>query len=134
TRSDEFADRFAREAAMRVDIDNPTDADRECVDVRELVEALTVEELAQAADDQYKSGNPEYWLAKPLTNVDETPEFLIRFAQLLDALRPLPGMRVLDFGAGTCWTTRYLTQLGYEVVALDVSPPALALGRHLFER
>jgi SAM-dependent methyltransferase len=43
-------------------------------------------------------------------------------------------MTVLDFGAGTCWTSRFLTQLGCRVKAVDVSPTALDLGRRLFER
>src|SRR5918998_596913 len=55
-------------------------------------------------------------------------------AQLLGVLRPLPGMRVVDFGAGTCWSTRWLTQLGCSTVAVDVSQAALDVGRQLFER
>ncbi|WP_255375793.1 class I SAM-dependent methyltransferase [Saccharomonospora sp. CUA-673] len=43
-------------------------------------------------------------------------------------------MTVLDFGAGTCWTSRWLTQLGCRVIASDISPSALELGRHLYER
>jgi SAM-dependent methyltransferase len=105
------------------------------VDVRELLATLSIEELAEAADDYYRAmGNPEYYLAKPLTNIDEAPDFLICFGQMLAGLRPVPGMVVLDFGAGTCWTSRWLTQMGYEVIALDVSKAALELGRQLYER
>jgi SAM-dependent methyltransferase len=105
------------------------------VDVRHLLATLSVEELAKAADDYYRvMGNPEYYLAKPLTNIDEAPDFLICFGQILAGLRPVPGMVVLDFGAGTCWTSRWLTQMGYEVIALDVSEVALELGRQLYER
>jgi SAM-dependent methyltransferase len=43
-------------------------------------------------------------------------------------------MRVIDFGAGTGWSTRWLTQLGCEVVAVDVSPLALDVARLRFER
>ena len=73
------------------------------VDVRELLQTLSVEELSEAADDYYRKNleNVDYFFAKPLTSIDETPDFTISFAQVLAGVRPLPGMRVLDFGAGT---------------------------------
>lgn len=105
------------------------------IDVRDLLATLSVEELAKSADAYFQQmGNPEYYLAKPLTNVDEAPDFLICFGQLVAGLRPLPGMTVLDFGAGTCWTSRWLSQLGCAVIASDVSGTALDLGRTLYER
>src|SRR5437879_5980673 len=44
------------------------------------------------------------------------------------------GAVVLDFGAGSCWTSRYLSQLGCRVIALDVSPTALRYGQELYAR
>lgn len=153
TRSPEFAARFERRWGHQPSRGNgagsapappaPSDSQAEPgpggearVDVRELIEKLSVEELAAAADDYYQKNisNPDYYFAKPLTNVDEAPDFLICFAEILAGLRPVPGMVVLDFGAGTCWTSRWLTQLGYEVIASDVSETALDVGRQLFER
>jgi SAM-dependent methyltransferase len=106
------------------------------VDVKDLLQDYTVEQLAEAADEYYVKNvaNSDYYFAKPLTNVDECPDFLICFAQMVGGLRPLPGMRVLDFGAGTGWTSRFLTQLGCEVIAVDVSPTALKIAEQLFER
>jgi SAM-dependent methyltransferase len=43
-------------------------------------------------------------------------------------------MSVLDFGAGTCWSSHLLTQLGCEVTALDVSQTALKIGQELYRR
>jgi 2-polyprenyl-3-methyl-5-hydroxy-6-metoxy-1,4-benzoquinol methylase len=43
-------------------------------------------------------------------------------------------MKILDFGAGSCWSSRYLTQLGLEVIALDVSASVLKIGQELFAR
>jgi SAM-dependent methyltransferase len=132
--SPEFADRL--EGRVRsIDAQSPRRRG-EVVDVADLLETLTVEELAAAADEYYEKNlaNADYYLAKPLTSVEETPDLLICFAQVLAALRPLPGMRVLDFGAGTCWSTRFLAQLGYEAIAVDVSATALEVGRTLFER
>jgi SAM-dependent methyltransferase len=106
------------------------------VDVRDLLSRYTVDELTEAADGYYRT-NPEaidYFFAKPATNVDEASEILACFAQVLAGVRPLAGMRVLDFGAGTGWSSRFLTQLGCEVVVCDVSPTALDVARQLFQR
>jgi SAM-dependent methyltransferase len=62
----------------------------------------------------------------------EAPDVLSCFGQLLGGLAPLPGMTVLDFGAGSCWTSHSLAQLGCAVIAMDVSPAMLELGRKRF--
>lgn len=108
----------------------------DAVDVRTLLTTLSLDELSEAADDYYVKNlaNADYYFAKPLGSIDEAPDLLACFAQVLGVLRPLPGMRVVDFGAGTCWSTRWLTQLGCSTVAVDVSQAALDVGRQLFER
>jgi SAM-dependent methyltransferase len=111
------------------------EADPDWVDAAELVKTVTVEELAERAEGYFRAvENPDMLLTKPLKDVSETPDLLVTFGQVLRGLRPLPGMTVLDFGAGTCWTSRFLTQLGCRVKAFDVSPTALELGRRLFDR
>jgi SAM-dependent methyltransferase len=106
------------------------------IDVRELSQTLTVEELARTAEDYYRNtlAFADRYLAKPFADPHETPDVLGSLAQLLSGLRLTPGMTVLDFGAGTCWATRVLTQLGCAVIALDVSATALELGKELFSR
>ena len=81
------------------------------VDVDELLRTLSVERLAEAADDYFRSNLDErgYYFIKPFSGVDEAPDHLVAFAQLVAGLRPLPGMRILDFGAGSCWSTRSIT-------------------------
>ena len=68
-------------------------------------------------------------LAKPYTQPVETTELLTCFAHMIDGLRLLPGDRLLDFAAGTGWTSWMFTQLGAEVICSDVSPSALAMAR-----
>jgi SAM-dependent methyltransferase len=106
------------------------------VDVDELLRTLSVERLAEAADDYFRSNLDErgYYFIKPFRGVDEAPDHLVAFAQLVAGLRPLPGMRILDFGAGSCWSTRLLTQMRCAVTAVDVSETALELGRELLRR
>ena len=108
----------------------------DAVDVRKLLDTYTVDELSEAADEYYLKNLDavEYYFAKPVASIDEAPDFLICFAQVLAGVRPIKGMRVLDFGAGTGWTSRMLTQLGCEVIVCDVSATALDVARQLFER
>jgi SAM-dependent methyltransferase len=121
-----------------VDIDAVPETPREAdlIDVRDLMARYSIDELIGAADDYYRNnlGSEPYWLAKPATNADEAVELLAGFAQILAGVRPLPGMRVLDFGAGTGWTSRFLTQLGCEVIVCDASPTALNIAAELFKR
>jgi len=67
-------------------------------------------------------------------DTQETPELLISFMHVLLGLKLAPEMVVLDFGAGSCWSSRYLTQLGMEVIAMDASPSALEIGRRLYNK
>ena len=59
---------------------------------------------------------------------------LANLAVVLQALKLTPGMRVLDFGAGSGWLSRCLTQMGCRVVVLDVSETALRMARDLYAR
>lgn len=109
------------------------------IDVRELLRRLSVEELNRTADEYFKQvatrvANRNLFLAKPFADLAEMPEVLISFVHVLQGLEARRGMTVLDFGAGTCWSSRFLTQLGYRVIAADVSPTALELGREGFRR
>lgn len=105
------------------------------IDVRELMVAGSVEDHGRLAD-QYFAGLQDWThhLAKPFGSFEETPQLLINFAVVLQGLRLCPGMTVLEFGAGTCWASRILTQLGCKVIACDVSPTALQIGRELYTR
>ncbi len=105
------------------------------LDVRQLVKELSVEELCQTAEEFFAQRvDWDSLHAKPFADIDETPELLICFAQVVRGLNLLPDMTILDFGAGSCWTSRFLSQLGLKVIALDVSQSALKIGRKLYRR
>src|SRR4051812_3045915 len=70
----------------------------------------------------------------PFNNVDDMPALVVAFCHVLAGLNPPFGSTILDFGAGTCWSTRCLVQLGQDVIAMDVSKKALDMGRELFRR
>jgi 2-polyprenyl-3-methyl-5-hydroxy-6-metoxy-1,4-benzoquinol methylase len=107
------------------------------IDVRELIRKYSIEELNRTADNYFRRHKtPEVVgrvLSKPFVIPEHTPRLLLSFGHMLQGLAPAPGMTILDFGSGPGWATRCLTQLGYKVIACDVSEAALNLARKGFE-
>ena len=105
------------------------------IDVGEFKKSMTVEALNETAEHYFASVKDwDYLLTKPLASIEDTPALLNNFAHVLNGLQLVPGMTVLDFGAGSCWASRWLTQLGMAVIALDVSSTALKIGQALYAR
>lgn len=105
------------------------------IDVRELIARTSIEELNRTAE-QYFAGLTDWQdlLAKPFAKVGDTPPILINLATILEGLKLYPGLTILEFGAGTGWLSRFLTQLGYHAILMDVSPTALMIARELYDR
>ena len=94
-----------------------------------------IDEFNRAAEAYYATlPNWDHHLAKPFSQIAETPAILANLTVMLQSLELSPGLRVLDFGGGTGWLSRYLTQLGCHVTLLDVSPTALAIAREHYAR
>ena len=105
------------------------------IDVKRLIAETSLEDLNQLAEHYFAQVDDwSFHLAKPFGSVEEAPQLLINFAVVLQGLNLCPGMTVLEFGAGSCWASRYLTQLGCRVIAADVSPTALKIGRDLYQQ
>lgn len=105
------------------------------VDVRELIARTSIEDLNRAADGYFASlSGWDHHLAKPFGNLDETPGLLIRAGALLQGLKLAPDTTVLEFGAGSGWLSRFLTQGGCHTILLDVSDTALQVARELYQR
>jgi 2-polyprenyl-3-methyl-5-hydroxy-6-metoxy-1,4-benzoquinol methylase len=105
------------------------------IDVRQLIKEVSVEEWCRGAEEFFARRSDWSSLqAKPFSEISEAPELLTCFVQVVQGLKLLPDMTVLDFGAGSCWTSRFLSQLGLRVIALDVSASALKMGRELYRR
>jgi len=103
------------------------------IDPKDVIQAHTVEQLCETADEYYRRvSDPTPLMSKPFTFLHETPEALHNLGLLLSGLRLGKTMRVLDFGAGTCWLGRFLTQLNCDVVCCDSSRTALEIGERLF--
>jgi ubiquinone/menaquinone biosynthesis C-methylase UbiE len=98
----------------------------------DIIAKYSVEELAQSAEEYFAAiQDPTEQLAKPFSNPNYAPELLQSVGQLLAGLRLSKTMTVLEFAAGTCWLSRYLTQMQCQTISCDVSPSALKLGEQL---
>ncbi len=105
------------------------------IDVRELVASTSLADLNRAAEHYFASLTDwDHHLAKPFSNADEAPLLLTDVVMMLQGLRVSAGDAVLEFGAGTGWLSRLLTQLGCRAIVLDVSPTALRMARELYAR
>ena len=105
------------------------------IDIRQAVGDTSMDDLNRAAEQYFASLTDwDHHLAKPFSQPEETPRLLIGVGTLLQGLRLVPEMIVLEFGAGTGWLGRSLTQLGCRVILLDVSATALQMAQTLYER
>jgi ubiquinone/menaquinone biosynthesis C-methylase UbiE len=105
------------------------------IDVRDMIAKTSIEDLNRTAEAYFSSLTEwEHHIAKPLSKVDETPPLLINFGTLLQGLELMPGQTVVDYGAGSGWLSRFLTQLGARMILLDVSPSALNIARELYAK
>jgi len=109
--------------------------DNELIDVRRMMSDTSVEELNRLAEEYFsRISDWNYHLAKPFGDLDQVPQLLINFAVTVQGLGLCPEMTVLEFGAGTGWASRFLTQLGCRVIVVDISPTALRIGAELYRR
>jgi SAM-dependent methyltransferase len=102
------------------------------IEPHELIQRLGVEGLCKTADDYFAEFTAEDQSNyKPFGTMGDAPQCLKNLGDLLGGLELGVGMTVLDFGAGTAWLTRALSGLGVQMIALDPSRKALALGERL---
>ena len=113
----------------------PAAPSQEAIDVRALIARTSLDELHRSAEEYFSTLTDwDHHLAKPFSKPDETPPLLMDMVTLLQGLRLAPGMTVLEFGAGTGWLSRFITQLGCRAILLDVSPTALRIAQELYAR
>lgn len=98
-----------------------------------MIREQGLEGLMQAAENYFRSiKDPIPLLKKPFHDTSEGPYLLCKTGLLLSGLRLGKGMTVLDFGAGSCWLSRFLNELHCATISLDPSKTALKFGRMLF--
>ena len=133
-----FARRAPREPMQTPAVETepaPAPVPEEFIDVRAMLANASMEELNRTAEEYFAGLQTwEHHLAKPFANAADTPALLINLAVLLQGLQLHQGLTVLEFGAGTGWLSRMLTQLGAEAIVMDVSPTALRIAEELYRR
>ncbi len=91
------------------------------------------EDSAEAEEERYRQlADDASALNMPFSDLGATSVDLYRLGLVLAALDAGPRYEVLDFGAGTCWTSAFLNRMGLKTVALDISATALEIGRKSF--
>lgn len=101
---------------------------------KDLIDKYGVEGLCETADNYYQNVTDTNSLkGKPFTNARDTPGIMIRLGYLLSGLQLTKGLTVLDFGAGTCWLSKIISQMGCKSISLDPSQTALEIGKEMFK-
>jgi 2-polyprenyl-3-methyl-5-hydroxy-6-metoxy-1,4-benzoquinol methylase len=105
------------------------------INAEELLTKYSPEELISSANEYFASQiDNEYFLNKPFGSVDETPTLLAHFVGAISFLNLFSGCEILDFGAGTGWTSRILAQMKCRVISSDVSDAALEISHRALIR
>lgn len=103
------------------------------INVRELIASVPLQQHLERAEAYFASlQDPDWQMAKPFGSPEEAPALLINFGTVLQGMKLGKGIRVLDFGAGTGWTSHAMSQLGCEVIVCDVAPSALKIAERLY--
>lgn len=108
---------------------------KEIIKPGDMIARYGIDGLLEAAENYYGSmTDHSALLKKPFHDTLEGPYLLCKTGMLLAGLRLGKGMRVLDFGAGSCWLSRFLNELNCITVSVEPSRTALEIGRELFAR
>jgi ubiquinone/menaquinone biosynthesis C-methylase UbiE len=114
---------------------NAAPSDPPFIDVRELIQRLSQEDLLQAADKYFSELTLESEQCyKPFSNIDDAVQTHRRLALLLEAAKLQRGHDVLDFGCGTGWLTWSFASLGCQAIGVDIAPSAISLAQRWVER
>lgn len=104
------------------------------INPKDIIDRLTVEDLSLTAENYFSSiSDVTHLMSKPFSSFIEAPQILKNMGLLLSGLRLGKTMKILEFGAGSCWFSRYLNQMQCQTISCDVSRTALEIGRRLFE-
>jgi 2-polyprenyl-3-methyl-5-hydroxy-6-metoxy-1,4-benzoquinol methylase len=106
----------------------------EYIDYKTLLANSSEKEHHQQAENYFANiTDPEYLIAKPFYTYQGASSLLGNFAALLHGLDLYPGSDVLDFAAGTGWTSRIFAQMGCNVTSTDVSKSALLIAQRMLD-
>jgi SAM-dependent methyltransferase len=96
---------------------------------------MTRPDSKQAEKDYLRRSGSLAWervkpFAPPATDtLRESLRLVHDFAVAVNALDATPGHRILDLGAGACWTSEWLHRLNLSVVSVDIAREMLKVGQ-----
>ncbi len=94
----------------------------------------TVDQLCEKAENYFKNvTDPIPFISRPFANFSKSPESLISLGSLISGLYLGKTMKVVEFGAGVCWLSRLLNQMGVSTISIDCSKSAIKTGEKLFK-
>ncbi len=64
----------------------------------------------------------------PNAHISNFSIYAFNFISVVSRLMLPPGSWILDLGAGSCWTSEWLSRLGYNVIGYDISLQTLSIG------
>ncbi len=116
--------------SRRIDGHRGQPADAGFVDVRQLAEQLSHEQLLQSADQYFAHMTPaSEQCRKPFSNPVDAVHLTRHLGLVLEAADLFRRARVLDFGCATGWLTMDLAQMGCDAIGVDISPAAIRLAQ-----
>ncbi len=116
--------------SRRADSHRGHPADEGFVDVRQLVEQLSHEQLLLSADQYFAPMTPaSEQCRKPFSNPADAVHLTRHLGLVLEGADLFRQARVLDFGCATGWLTLDLAQMGCEAIGVDISPAAIRLAQ-----
>jgi SAM-dependent methyltransferase len=89
--------------------------------------------IGDVSSPQGDGSHVENSMERPFENPLESAHLLCRLGMMLDALGIGLFHRVLDFGGGNGWVSRFLNRMGCRAVCLDLSEPAIERAQKQFE-
>lgn len=94
----------------------------------------SVEVLCGKAEKYFQNvTDPFPFISRPFANFSKSPDSIISLGALLSGLHLGKTMKVLEFGAGVCWLSRLLNQMGASTISVDCSMSAIKTGEKLFK-
>jgi len=101
---------------------------------QQIIKRYSVEELNQKAENYFQHiSEPTPFLARPFSNFNKSPDSLTALGALLSGLQLGKSMKVLEIGAGVCWLSRLLNQMGAVTVSVDCSKSAIETAKQYFK-
>lgn len=132
--SDEYATRRRHERTEVATAENAPTAAADLIRPADVLARHTLQDLIDTAEEYYRRiPDATPLMSKPFTWWHEAPQTLQDLGVLLSGMHLGKSMTVLDFGGGTGWLSRILTQLNCQVICCDVSASALAIARRMFD-